>query len=102
MFFGLRNQLTIELGGKAGKEFVNGIQSVVDPVDLNLIPPGLQALVLGRELTSVINQSEVALGGQYVYAITSRTSVQLNAFVLDHVSGGDFGWGLAVGTRTRW
>jgi len=102
MFFGPRNQLTLELGGKVGKEQVNGIQMVTDPIDLNLIPPGLQTLVLGRELTSLVNQSEIALGGQYMYAITSRTSVQANAFVLDHESGGGFGWGLAVGTRTRW
>jgi hypothetical protein len=98
MFFGLRSQLTLELAGKVGKEFVN--QSVIALADQSMIPIGGQFLV-GREPTSLVNQSVVALGGQYVYAITSRTSVQLNAFVLDQLNG-NFGWGAAVGTRTRW
>ena len=75
MFFGPRRQLTLELGGK---EFTRGAESV----------PGRR-------------QGVVALGGQYVQGITSRTSVQFNAFVLD-AQVGHFGYGAAVGTTTRW
>jgi hypothetical protein len=55
----------------------------------------------GKEVYNNEKLSVVALGGQYVQAVTSRTSVQLNAFVLDHPDGGRFGYGGAVGTRTR-
>jgi len=99
MFFGIRNQLTLEIGGKVGREFLS--QSVIPFTDPSvLIPPGLQTLV-AREPNVLVNESVVALGGQYVFAVTSRTSVQANAFVLDQLNG-NFGWGLAIGTRTRW
>jgi hypothetical protein len=73
MFFGPRQQLTIE---GAIKEYTNG--------DI----PG-------------VRESAAAVGAQYVQAITARTSVQGNAFVLD-TDKGHFGYGLAVGTTTRW
>jgi len=98
MFFGIRNQLTLELAGKVGKEALN--QSMVALVDPSMLVPGLQN-VLAREPTSLVNESVVAFGGQYVFAVTSRTSIQLNAFVLDQFNG-NFGYGAAVGTTTRW
>lgn len=99
MFFGIRNQLTLEIGGKVGRELLN--QSVVALIDPSVtLPIGLQNLVL-REPVSLLNESVVALGGQYVFAVTSRTSIQLNAFVLDQFNAG-FGYGAAVGTTTRW
>lgn len=73
MFFGPRKQLTIE---GAIKEYTNG--------DI----PG-------------VRESAAAVGAQYVQAITARTSVRGNAFVLD-TDMGHFGYGLAVGTTTRW
>ena len=98
MFFGIRNQLTLEIGGKVGKELIN--QSVIALVDPSMIIPGLQNVV-AREPTSLVSESVVAFGGQYVFAVTSRTSIQLNAFVLDQFNG-NFGYGAAVGTTTRW
>jgi hypothetical protein len=99
MFFGIRNQLTLEIGGKVGKELLN--QSVVALIDPSVtLPIGLQNLVL-REPVSLLDESVVAVGGQYVFAVTSRTSIQLNAFVLDQFNG-NFGYGAAVGTTTRW
>ena len=56
----------------------------------------------GKETYGVVKQSALAFGGQYVQAVTSRTSVQVNAFVLDALDGGHFGYGAAVGTTTRW
>ena len=99
MFFGIRNQLTLEIGGKVGREFVG--QGQIPVGDPNLVLPiGLQNLLL-REPNILVNESVVALGGQYVFAVTSRTSIQLNAFVLDQFNG-NFGYGAAVGTTTRW
>jgi hypothetical protein len=99
MFFGLRNQLTLEIAGKVGKEFLN--QSSLALVDPNLIVPGLQNVLARVPTGSLQDESVVALGGQYVFAVTSRTSIQLNAFVLDQFNG-NFGYGAAVGTTTRW
>lgn len=73
MFFGPRKQLTLEL---AVKEYTN------------------------HDIVGV-RESAAALGAQYVQAITSRTSVQGNAFVLD-TDRGHFGYGLTIGTNTRW
>ncbi len=73
MFFGPRKQLTMEL---AVKEYTNGD-------------------IVG------VRESAAALGAQYVQAITARTSVSGNAFVLD-TDKGHFGYGLAIGTNTRW
>jgi hypothetical protein len=73
IFFAPRKQLTIEL---AVKDYTNG--------DIR-----------------GVRESAAALGAQYVQPITSRTSVQGNAFVLD-TDKGHFGYGLAVGTTTRW
>jgi hypothetical protein len=73
MFFSPRQQLTIELGVK---DLTNG----------NI--PG-------------VRESEVALGAQYVQAVDSRTSLQLNGFVLE-TQNAAFGFGAAVGTKTRW
>jgi hypothetical protein len=100
MFFGIRSQLTLEIGGKVGKEFLNqnAMAALVDPSVT--LPIGLQNLVV-REPGSLVNESVVAVGGQYVFAVTSRTSIQLNAFVLDQFNG-NFGYGAAVGTTTRW
>lgn len=72
-FFGPRKQLTVEL---AVKEYTNG--------DI-----------------AGVRESAAALGAQYVQAITARTSVQGNAFVLD-TDKGHFGYGASVGTTTRW
>ena len=55
-----------------------------------------------KETYGGVKQSAVALGGQYVQAVTSRTSFQVNAFVLDALDSGRFGYGAAVGTTTRW
>ena len=99
MFFGIRNQLTLEIGGKVGREFVGQSQIAVGDPNL-VLPIGLQNLLL-REPNILVNESVVALGGQYVFAVTSRTSIQLNAFVLDQFNG-NFGYGAAVGTTTRW
>lgn len=71
-FFGPRKQLTLEL---AGKGFTDG--------DIR-----------------GVKESVVAFGGQYVQAIDSRTSVQVNGFLLE-TSERHFGYGAAVGTRTR-
>ena len=100
MFFGIRNQLTLELAGKFGKEFLNQgtMTAFVDPSVV--LPLGLQNLLV-TEAGSLANESVVAFGGQYVFAVTSRTSIQLNAFVLDQFHG-NFGYGAAVGTTTRW
>jgi hypothetical protein len=73
MFFSPRQQLTLELGVK---DLTNG----------NI--PG-------------VRESEIALGAQYVQAVTSRTSIQVNGFVLE-TQNGAFGFGAAVGTKTRW
>lgn len=98
MFFGPRNQLTLEIGGKVGREFVD--QSLIPLNDPNLVLPiGLQNLLL-REPNLLVNESVVALGGQYVFTVTSRTSIQVNAFVLDQFNA-NVGYGFAVGTRTR-
>jgi hypothetical protein len=103
MFFGIRNQLTLEIAGKVGREFID--QGLV-PLNSNLVfpidalPIGLQNLLI-REPNVLINESVVALGGQYVFAVTSRTSIQLNAFLLDQFNA-NFGYGLAIGTTTRW
>jgi hypothetical protein len=99
MFFGIRNQLTLEIGGKIGREFIG--QNLIPLTDPNIVLPiGLQNLLL-REPNILVNESVVALGGQYVFAVTSRTSVQLNAFVLDQFNA-NVGYGFAVGTTTRW
>jgi hypothetical protein len=99
MFFGIRNQLTLEIGGKVGREFIS--QGLIPVADPNVVLPiGLQNLLL-KEPNILVNESVIALGGQYVFAVTSRTSVQLNAFVLDQFNG-DVGYGAAVGTTTRW
>ena len=100
MFFGIRNQLTLEIAGKTGKEFI-GAPSLMPLVDPSVfLPIGLQNLVL--TLPNVLaNESVVALGGQYVFAVTSRTSINVNAFVLDQFFA-NVGYGLAVGTTTRW
>lgn len=99
MFFGPRRQLTLEIGGKVGREFVG--QNLIPFGDPNVVLPiGLQNLLI-REPNILVHESVVAAGGQYVQAITSRTSVQLNAFVLDQFNG-NFGYGAAVGTTTRW
>ena len=100
MFFGIRNQLTLELAGKVGKEFLNQSPMVALFDPSVPLPIGLQNLVV-REPGSLVNESVVAFGGQYVFAVTSRTSIQLNAFVLDQFNG-NFGYGAAVGTTTRW
>lgn len=55
-----------------------------------------------KETYDGVKQSAVAFGGQYVQAITSRTSFQVNAFVLDALDSRRFGYGGAVGTTTRW
>jgi hypothetical protein len=99
MFFGIRNQLTLEIGGKVGREFIS--QSLIPLSDPNIVLPiGLQNLLL-REPNILVNESVVALGGQYVFTVTSRTSIQLNAFVLDQFNA-NIGYGFAVGTTTRW
>lgn len=54
----------------------------------------------GKEDTNGAKQSVVGFGGQYVHAITSRTSVQLNSFVLE-TENGRFGAGASAGTTTR-
>lgn len=103
MFFGIRNQLTLEIAGKVGREFVS--QNLIPFNDPNLVfpigglPIGLQNLLI-REPNALVNESVVALGGQYVFAVTSRTSIQVNAFVLDQFNA-NVGYGLAVGTTTR-
>jgi hypothetical protein len=99
MFFGIRNQLTLEIAGKVGREFIS--QSLIPVGDPNLVLPiGLQNLLI-REPNALVNESVVALGGQYVFAVTSRTSIQVNAFLLDQFNG-NLGYGAAVGTTTRW
>jgi hypothetical protein len=57
--------------------------------------------IAGKGITNGIKQNVVALGGQYIQAINSRTSVQVNAFGLENENG-HFGLGAAVGTTTRW
>jgi hypothetical protein len=104
MFFGIRNQLTLEIAGKVGREFINqGLIPLNDPnlvFPIGTLPIGLQNLLI-REPNALVNESVVALGGQYVFAVTSRTSIQVNAFVLDQFNA-NVGYGLAVGTTTRW
>jgi hypothetical protein len=104
MFFGIRNQLTLEIAGKVGREFISqGLIPLNDPnlvMPIGALPIGLQNLLI-REPNFLVNESVVALGGQYVFAVTSRTSIQVNAFVLDQFNA-NFGYGLAVGTTTRW
>jgi hypothetical protein len=55
----------------------------------------------GKDDTNGTRQGVVAFGGQYLFAVTERTSLQFNGFV----SGGEhgqLGTGASVESRTRW
>jgi len=55
----------------------------------------------GENDTNGSKQGVVGIEGQYLQAITSRTSIQFNAFLLDGESG-HVGSGVSVESRTRW